>query len=121
MSTNTRRSAEATEATDTEGPVLTAGGIMPQGSETDSKQNAYPETDATQLAGMPDAIADSMGDPTGNQSRDQLNALAQTQAIEGCDTMTRAELATALSASMTRADLVAGLNPSRKYGQVPIA
>ena len=85
-------------------PTITQGGSMPGTSETTNNHNAYPRPDAT-VGKVPRAIADSMGDPTGDRSREQLLALAQDQGIDGADRMNRAELADALKGAMTPENL----------------
>jgi hypothetical protein len=63
------------------------GGVMPGASES-INGGAYPRADATRPATLPQAIAESMGDPTGNKNREQLLAVAHDEGIEAVATMT---------------------------------
>jgi hypothetical protein len=90
-------------------PSVTEGGVMPSSPENSENANAYPRPDATKDGTLPRAIADTVGDPTGDKSRGQLSALAQDRGIPGFATMTRAELASALNATMTTAELAEAL------------
>ncbi len=86
-------------------PTITQGGSMPGTSETTNTQNAYPRPDATVPGKVPAAIADSIGDPTGDRNREQLLALAEAQGLDGADGMDREELAEALKAVMDPEEL----------------
>lgn len=97
------------QAEQSDSPTVTQGGAMPGASESSNNQNAYPRPDATKPGTLPDAIRDSMNDPTGNRSRDQLLVVALGQDVEGAATMDRSELADALKARMTPVELADAL------------
>ena len=102
---------ESKQAQTSDAPTVTQGGAMPGASESSNDENAYPRPDATQPGTMPQAVADSIGDPTGSQNREQLSALAEKQGIDGYATLSRAELAEVLTATMSREDLIKALVP----------
>ena len=94
-------------------PTVTSGGVMPGGSQLAGNANAYPRTDASNRGSLPQAIADSLGDPTGGKGWGPLHVLAVEQDVVGADTMTRAELADQLNATMTVEEVVEGLRSTK--------
>ena len=100
----TKRQTPDQVADDSGAPTITQGGSMPGSSETTNNQNAYPRPDAS-IGKVPPAIADSMGDPTGDRNREQLLELAQAQGIAGAADMNRNELAAALKEVMSPEDV----------------
>ncbi len=111
MSTSARLPKPTQQAEQSDSPTVTQGGAMPGASESSNNQNASSRPDATKPATLPAAIRDSMGDPTGNQNREQLLVVAQDQNVEGAAAMNRAELADALKARMSPVELAAALAP----------
>lgn len=107
MADRSRKPSQLAEQSDA--PTVTQGGAMPGGSESSNNENAYARPDATKPGTLPAAIRDSMNDPTGNRSRDQLLVVALDQDIDGAGVMDRAELADALKARMTPVELAAAL------------